>query len=263
MNNSSSAIFRDAERQSRGFTMVELMIAITVSLFLAGGAIAMLQSTRQTFATQSQLAQLQDNERLAMTFMAEVIESAGYTPSPQTYLNTTVLPAAVVSGATFAAGQGVYGTYTAAAPGDTVTIRYGASYVGGVADNIFNCAGTQNTATNPYDVFVNKFWVDNVTDPANPVLKCTFTPTSTNVAQIVPLVNGVKNLTILYGVKRSAANTLSCADTYLDGSQMAAADWTEVCSVSIEITFLNPLKTSTTIKVKRVVAVMNWAGVNT
>jgi type IV pilus assembly protein PilW len=256
MNNSSSAIFRGAERQSRGFTMVELMIAITVSLFLAGGAIAMLQSTRQTFATQSQLAQLQDNERLAMTFMAEVIESAGYTPSPQTYLNTTVLP---VSGATFAAGQGVYGTYNAAAPGDTVTIRYGALPL----DNIFNCAGTQNTATNPYDVFVNKFWVDNVTDPANPVLKCTFTPTSTNVAQIVPLVNGVQNLTILYGVKRSAANTGSCADTYLKGSQMAAADWTEVCSVSVEITFLNPLKTSTIIKVKRVVAVMNWAGVNT
>jgi len=160
---------------------------------------------------------------------------------------------------TFAtAGQGVYGTYTAAAPGDTVTIRYGAL----LNDNIFNCAGTQNTASGPYDVFVNKFWVDSVTDPLNPVLKCTFTPTSTNVAKTVPLVNGVKKLVILYGVKRSATNTGSCADTYLNASQMAAADWTEVCSVSITATFVNPL-TAAVITVNRVVAVMNWAGVNT
>jgi type IV pilus assembly protein PilW len=256
MNNSLSSVFRRAERRSRGFTLVEMMVAVTVTLFLIAGALTMLQSTRKTFAAQSQLAQLQDNERLASTFMAEVIESAGYTPSPQTYMNTTVLP---VSGTTFTiAGQGVYGTYSATAPGDTVTIRYGAL----LNDTIFNCAGSQNTATNPYDVFVNKFWVDNTTDPLNPVLKCTFTPTSTNTAQIVPLVNGVKNLTILYGVKRSTANTGSCADTYLNASQMAAADWTEVCSVSIELTFVNPLNTLP-IKVKRVVAVMNWAGVNT
>jgi len=257
MNNSISPVFRHTQRHSRGFTMVELMIAVTVTLFLIGGALTMLQSTRKTFAAQTQLAQLQDNERLVMTFMAAVIESAGYTPSPQNWKNTTVLP---ISGTTFAtAGQGVFGTYSAAAPGDTVTIRYGALQ----NDNIFNCAGTQNTAANPYDVFVNKFWVDSVTDPANPILKCTFTPTSTNIAKTVPLVNGVKMLTILYGVKRGTVNTLSCADTYLNANQMLAADWMEVCSVSIDVTFVNPLLTTSTIRVKRVVAVMNWAGVNT
>jgi type IV pilus assembly protein PilW len=257
MNNSPSPSFRHAERHARGFTMVELMIAVTVTLFLIGGALTMLQSTRKTFAAQSQLAQLQDNERLVMTFMAEVIESAGYTPSPQTYLNTTVLP--VVAGSFTTAGQGVYGTYSATAPGDTVTIRYGALKT---TDNIFNCAGTQNTTAAPYDVFVNKFWVDNTTDPTNPTLKCTFTPTSTGTAVIVPLVNGVKNLTILYGVKKSTTNTGSCTDTYLNASQMAAADWTEVCSVSIKVTFVNKL-TASTITVTRVVAVMDWAGANT
>ncbi len=261
MNNSISSTFRHAQRHTRGFTMIELMIAVTVTLFLIGGALAMLQSTRKTYATQSQLAQLQDNERLVMTFMAEVIESAGYTPSPQTYMNSTVLPGPVtVSGTTFTTpGQGVFGTYNAAAPGDTVTIRYGAGPA--ASDTIFNCAGTQNTTTVPYDVFVNKFWVDN-TVATNPILKCTFTPTSTGTAQIVPLVNGVKSLTILYGVKRSTTNTGSCTDTYLNASQMAAADWTEVCSVSITATFMNPIN-ATTITVQRVVAVMNWAGVNT
>jgi type IV pilus assembly protein PilW len=262
MNNSISPICRHAARHSRGFTLVELMIAVTVTLFLIGGALTMLQSTRNTFAAQSQLAQLQDNERLVMTFMAEVIESAGYTPSPQTYMNTTVLPVATVAGSTFAtAGQGVVGTHVVAAPGDTVTIRYGAGPA--ASDTIFNCAGTQNTTTVPYDVFVNKFWVD-ATDPKNPILECTFTPTSTGTSQTVPLVNGVKNLTILYGVKKNTANTGSCADTYLNATQVNAlpADWMEVCSVSIQVTFMNPINL-TTITVKRVVAVMNWAGVNT
>jgi type IV pilus assembly protein PilW len=255
MKYSAYTQFQRSKRHSRGFTMVELMVAVTVTLFLIGGALTMLQSTRKTFAAQSQHAQLQDNERLVMTFMAEVIESAGYTPTPQTYMNTTVLPA---SGTSFVAGQGVFGTHVATAPGDTVTVRYGAAQ----NDNIFNCAGAQNTTVAPYDVFFNKFWVDNTTDPNNPVLKCTSTPTSTNVAQVVPLVNGVKNLTILYGIKRSAANTGSCTDTYLNASQMAAADWTEVCSVSIAVTFVNPLTTAT-ITVQRVVAVMDWAGANT
>jgi type IV pilus assembly protein PilW len=255
MNNSISPEFRHARRHSRGFTMVELMVAVTVTLFLIGGALTMLQSTRNTFATQSQLAQLQDNERLVMTFMAEVIESAGYTPSPQTYMNTTVLPA---TGVFATAGQGVFGTHVAAVPNDTLTIRYGALQ----NDNIFNCAGTKNTTVNPYDVFVNQFWVDATTDPKNPTLKCTFTPSSTGTAQVVPLVNGVKNLTVLYGVKRSTANTGSCTDTYLTKGQMATADWTEVCSVRIQVTFMNPINL-TAITVTRVVAVMNWAGVNT
>lgn len=254
-----------SNRWSRGFTLVELMIAVTVTLFLIGGALAMLQSTRTTFAVQNQLAQFQDNERLVMTFMAEVIESAGYTPSPQTYANTTVLP---VSGVNFStAGQAVYGTFNAAAPGDTVTIRYGAA----LNDNIFNCAGTTNITTGPYDMFTNRFWVDN-TVASNPVLTCTFTPASTNVAVNVPLVNGVSKLTILYGVKRSiAANSGSCADTYLNASQMLPADWMEVCSVSITAAFKNPLNAGpnplntgpATISVTRVVAVMNWAGANT
>jgi type IV pilus assembly protein PilW len=254
MNNSISPEFRHARRHLRGFTMVELMVAVTVTLFLIGGALTMLQSTRKTYAAQSQLAQLQDNERLVMTFMAEVIESAGYTPSPQTYMNYTVLPA---SGVFATAAQGVFGTHVAAVPNDTLTIRYGALQ----NENIFNCAGTKNTTVNPYDVFVNQFWVD-ATDPKNPILTCTFTPTSTGTAQIVPLVNGVSNLTVLYGVKRSTANTGSCTDTYLTKGQMATADWTEVCSVRIQVTFVNPINL-TPITVTRVVAVMNWAGVNT
>ena len=137
-----------------GLTLIELMIAVAVASFLIGGVLVMVQSTRNTFATQNLLAQLQDNERLVMTFMAEVVEAAGYYPNPRLYTSTTVLP---VAGVFAAAGQAVFGTQNAVAPGDTVTIRYGAA----LNDNVFNCRGTTNTGVAPFDTFVNRFWVNN------------------------------------------------------------------------------------------------------
>ena len=162
-----------------------------------------------------------------------------------------------IAGVFAAPGQAVFGTYNAAAPGDTVSIRYGAA----LNDNVFNCRGTTNTTQNPYDTFVNKFWVNNAV-AANPVLTCTF---SSNVigATNVPLVNGVQDLVISYGIKRNAADTGSCADTYLRANQMLAADWSNVCSISMTVSFINPLKpTGPTINITRVIAVMNAAGAN-
>jgi hypothetical protein len=39
----------------------------------------------------------------------------------------------------------------------------------------------------------------DATDPKNPIFVYVYPPTSTGVAQVVPLVNRVKNLTVLYG----------------------------------------------------------------
>ena len=254
MNHTVPQTMQFAGNRQRGFTLIELMIAITISVFLIGGLLLMVQSTKNTFITQNQLAQLQDDERLVLTFMTEVIESAGYFPNPNLNINTTVLPAAGV----FATpGQAVFGTHVAAVPNDTVTVRYGA----GLNDNIFNCSGTTNTTVANYDTFVNKFWVNNAV-VKNPVLTCTFTDIATGAVLNVPLVNGVTNLQITYGVKRNVNDTGSCADTYLNASQMLTADWSAVCSINLKVTFTNPIKPANPITITRVIAVMNAAGVN-
>src|SRR5438552_1840764 len=69
-------------RNTRGFSLVELMVSIAVALFLVGGVVSMLASTRHTYKNQSQLSQLQDDQRLAMTLIANVVQSAGYYPDP-------------------------------------------------------------------------------------------------------------------------------------------------------------------------------------
>jgi type IV pilus assembly protein PilW len=241
----------------RGFTLVEMMVAIVISVFLAGGLIMMVQSTRNAFGNQQMLAQLQDNERLVMTFMAEVVESTGYFPDPVHNVNTTVFPGVGVFGS---AGQPVFGTYLAAAPGDSITVRYAAA----LNDNVFNCRGLTNTTVPIYDVFVNKFWVKpNPANPNFPILTCTVS--SAAIPQVdIPLVNGVQKLIILYGVKRSPADTGSCADTYLNASQMILPnDWSSVCSINVTMWFTNPLNpTGPPIVIQRVIATMNAAGVN-
>ncbi|HUI62177.1 MAG TPA: PilW family protein [Steroidobacteraceae bacterium] len=242
-------------RRERGFTLVELMVAITIAVFLLGGLLTTVQSTRRAFGDQNQLAQLQDNQRLAMTLMAAVIETAGYYPDPTNNSNTAVMPA----GGVFAtAGQPIFGVSNASAAGDTVTIRYGAGLNAGVnGDNVLNCLGTTNTTVAPYDTFVNQFSV------ANNQLTCTLT-TSAGAQAPVALVNNVKSLGVVYGVKRNGADTGSCTDTYLQANQMAATDWTAVCSVTVTLTFVNPLApTGPGIVIQRVIAVMNQAGVNT
>src|SRR5277367_3511107 len=189
-----------------GFTLIELMVAIVLSVFLSGGLVMMVQSTRSAFGSQQMLAQLQDNERLVMTFMSEVVESTGYFPDPVHNVNTTVFPAV---GVFLAQGQPAYGTYSAGPLGDTVTVRYAAA----LNDNVFNCKGLTNTTVPIYDVFVNTFSVKaNPANPLYPILTCTVSSAAIPLTDI-PLVNGVQKLIILYGVKRSLADTGSCADT--------------------------------------------------
>lgn len=245
-------------RRQRGFTLVELMVAIAVALFLLGGLFASLQSTRRAFRNQSVLAELQDNQRLAMTLIADVVESAGYYPDPKVNDANTVMPAV---GTTWVAGQSILGTYSAAAPGDTVSVRYGAK----LNDNVFNCAGRQNTATAGFDTFVNRFHVDSATNS----LMCQYTTAAGT--QDVVLVNGIQNMVILFGLTKSTgAPTGSCTDTYLRANQMTAADWSRVCSVRVTLTFVNKLDAvagstvaTAPISISRVIAIMGMAGVNT
>ena len=65
-----------------GYSLIEVMVAITIALFLMGGALTIVQHTGNAFKAQGQLTQLQDSERMAMALMTDVIQSAGYYPNP-------------------------------------------------------------------------------------------------------------------------------------------------------------------------------------
>lgn len=62
----------------RGFSLVELMVAITVGLILMTGVVQMFLSSKTVFSTQQGISRVQETGRLAMEFLAKDIREAGY-----------------------------------------------------------------------------------------------------------------------------------------------------------------------------------------
>ncbi len=251
MNALPGTVSCQSVRTQRGFTLVELMVTVAIALFLLYGLVTIVDNVRRTSLDQQSLAQLQDEQRFAMTVLTDVIQAGGYFPDPTAWTPASSLPAA----APYGQGQPFAGTHSAAAPGDTIGVRYRTA----INDGVINCTGGSNTAFNPTHLYTNAFSVS----PAGQ-LQC-----SLDGAAPVPLVSGVTNLTIYFGVKRNFATTDYNVDTYLTADQMVNADWDNVSSVRVILTFTNPLYRGPaggqppTITFDRVVEVMARAGAYT
>jgi type IV pilus assembly protein PilW len=242
----------------RGFTLLEIMIALTIGLFLMTALVTIVQSNKAVFGSQNQLEQMQDGQRMAMSLMADVIQSASYFPDPT--VNT--LGNTLQASGSFANSQGITGVFNAPAPisGDTVSVRF--MTAGG--DGILNCSGTSNPVGGPKTLYANLFKV--VTGVPSGQLICTMTTTAGSTDYT--LVSGVTNLSVLYGVNTSGAN--NSVDTYMNATQVTGGgNWQNVISVLIKLTFLNPLYTGAGqgqpqfITVQRVVDLMNHTGPTT
>jgi len=255
--------------RERGFSMVELMIAITIGLFLMAGVLTILQDTRSTNTNQNLLAQLQDAERVAMTMITDVVQQAGYYPNAETIASTTALPV----DATFTqAGQSVFGgSYGGPnAYGDTVTVRY----QGDSTNNVLDCGGSVIAAGTNEDM---QFYVStgnageielycSINGGNGVPLVALFEPSQSNPT--APAPPGGKWLSITYGVDSNGSGS---PNVYLPASSMAPGAgtdyWPSVYSVKLTVQFANPLygqagQTLQTIPFSRVIGIMNRTGVN-
>jgi type IV pilus assembly protein PilW len=262
----------------RGFTITEVMVAITLAVFLLMGLFSILQQTRNANNEASGLSQLQDDERVAMTILTDTIQQAGYTPSPNGNLQSMF----VADGVFANPGQLMVGGAGPVA-GDTLTLRY----VLGSFDSALTCLGTQNKGAAP-KVFKEIFEIKSNFTGWGSTLACS----SDDGVGDQPLVNNVVNLTFQFAVNTTSAipatppNAVGptsegsgamgngCpADTYIPTATMVAADWTNVCAVKVDITFINPLyqppgQPNPTpgqppyITFERVISILSKAGVN-
>src|SRR5580693_1096250 len=62
----------------RGFSLVELMVAITLAMIVTAGVISVFVGSRSAFEATSGTAALTDGGRFALTFIANSIRGAGY-----------------------------------------------------------------------------------------------------------------------------------------------------------------------------------------
>jgi len=247
--------------RQRGFTLLELMIALMIGLFLVGALLIVVQDNKRAFTSQNQLARLQDLERLAMTILADSIQQNGYFPDPTTNTAAALFPA---QGTLFPLqGQSLMGYTALSAGADAISVRRAATGGDGLIDS---CTGTSDTgATN---IIGSTFFIPDVSTGNTGQIWCsqgfTYYMVVGDVAATVtrnPIQ--VTNMTFLYGINSTGVATN--VDTYKQASQMSATDWLNVISVQITLSFTNPLYTATNgqpqnVTFSRVVDIMRQTG---
>jgi type IV pilus assembly protein PilW len=223
-------------RRQRGYTLIEIVIALLIGLFLLAGLFSIFSGTRRTSSQQNGLAQLQDEQRMAMSVLNDVVQNAGYFDTNTYQSALTAWPASVAvpaagTGVALAAGQGLTGTHTSTSTTDFLVARYATTG----SDNVINCSGATSTAATNY---VNTFYVTSTTINGVPTYVLDCTPDGTT-ASAQPLVIGVQNLQVWYGFSTTAGS--NNVDTYKTADLMTATNWANVTSVRVTLTFVNPL----------------------
>jgi type IV pilus assembly protein PilW len=246
-------------RHQSGFTLVEILIALLVGLFLAAGLITMTQHNKTTYNNQTLISQLQDNERFALSVINDVIQAAGYFPDP---LANTAMSDMPVAAPFTQQGQPLFGTARTAGTPATITAQYALAN----KDTVETCAGQVNGGAQA--VYANQFSVvPNVANPTQGQLICTVTTGGKQTK--VQLVSGVTDLQIRYGVTSPASALTHDVTVYKTADQMAAADWMNVTLVQVTLTFANPLAgqpgvpANATIPIVRNIGLMMRAAVTT
>ena len=257
-----------AARDERGFTLVELMVTVAIALFLLGGLVTIVGNVRQTDLNQRALAQLQDQERFALTVITDVVQAGGYFPDPTVWTPASSL----AQTGNWEAGQAISGTASAAPASDTLSVRLRTA----VNDAVLLCDGSTNTGQGPTHAFTNTFSVQAAAPPALGGLYCQVDNLGAAAAAPgVLIVPGVVGMKVYFGVKRNFAFSDYNVDTYLRAGQMCSPlfnpcggdDWSNLSSVRVILTFTNPLAGQAgqpaTIQVERVIEVMARGGVHT
>lgn len=213
-----------------GLGLVELMVVVLISLIMMSGLLALVFGSRQNFTAQYQMAQLQDNERLAMTLITNVLQNGGYFYNPASQTAGSAFPSSTAYSATFVANQYLYGTGNGTGS-DQVYVRYlvGPNNGGASSDGTMDCTGATNPSTSAALMDVNSFYVNTKTNQ----LMC-----QVNGGTAQPMVTGVTAMNILYGVAStgttSAVQYVTAAA--LNGSSPPAT-WSSVVSAQVTLTF--------------------------
>lgn len=207
-----------AVRQA-GFTMVEMMVAMTLGLLLVVVIGQVFVTSKESYRTTEDLSRMQENARFAAAQLSRVIRMAAFTTDPLAN-RTALFPLA-----TAPAVSGIDGGGTVA---DQVIVRHQGSGAGTADGSILDCQGNAIRAD---EMAVARFFLAAGANGAN-ALFCDNTGTVGPgiVTTQVELASDVENMQILYGEDTDLDAT---ANRYLPASDVASFD--NVVSVRIAL----------------------------
>jgi type IV pilus assembly protein PilW len=206
---------------SRGLTILELLVSVTIGLLLTVVIAQLFLNSRQTFATTDDMSRLQENVRFTQQLLTRSIHVAGYKSQPNSVT------------ATVFSGNPVIASTPGTSPTDpdSLTIRFqGSRGLTGTADGyVLDCLGVEIDAG---VMAVNTFFIgDGIGGRpmglnGRPALFCN---NGTTIAELVP---DVANMQVLFGEDTDADLT---ANRYVEVPNMS-----NVVSVRIALMFTTP-----------------------
>ncbi len=199
-----------------GFTMVELLVAMVIGLFLVAGVFQLFVANKQSSRIQNNLSHIQENGRFAINQLSSSIRMTGFKADP-------------TDNVTFATTGGLTGTDAAL---DELSVSFQAANDGRTVD----CLGTTFAAATPATTITNRFYIAN---DANGIsnLYCDQTSTLGGVTATSPLIEDVIDMQITYGVdtnNNGTANYYVNAATVTTGTA-GVADWPNVVSIHLSL----------------------------
>lgn len=228
----SPCSFRIASQ--RGFSIIELMVAIVISMLLTAAVALLYTSSRASSRNQDDLSRVVESGRSAMYILTRSVRQGGYLADPTSWVDSaTIFPNGT---------RPIQGTEGVAGANDTLTVSYqGSGPSAGNADNrIVDCLGnpvpfpTVSYPATPATIKVDVFSIAN--DPANgnePTLFCDDGSGTNRVA----LVAGIESMQILYGEDTNNPRDTN-ANRYVAASSVT--NWPNVVSARISLLARSP-----------------------
>ncbi len=199
----------------RGFSLVELMVAVLISSIVVIGIIQIFVSNRETSRVQTNLSRVQENSRFALEHISRVVRIAGYQGEdvdewalgPLSPGNGGVVP--------------VIGTNNDTNSSDTVTAVYMGSADGFTRDCQGNIVAAATTVANRFSL------------NASNQIQCAVSINGAGFGADVPLVDDVEAMHVLYGVDTDSDQS---ANQYLPAD--GVTNFNNVVSVRIGLLLL-------------------------
>lgn len=242
-------------KKIKGFTLVELMITLVLSLMITYAIAQVLISSNRSSVTSDGMSQSQETGRFVMSFLADQIRRAGL----DSITNDNVTAPAFVScadpnmvalldfggtaGNHMCSFESNLGGDPAVNPGDRLAIAWVPTVPAGGAADIRDCTGTGGYAVD--DIILNVFWIERDDASGMNSLFCQGHKFD-GAAIILPsnppqaIANGVDSMHILYGEATQVLplNKERNVTQYVHGGLPAdggVTNWDQVYAVKVSI----------------------------
>lgn len=207
--------YRVMKHPQAGFSLVELMVALSLGLFLLLGLIQAFIGNRISYRMHEAVSRVQENGRFSMEIIGRQIRMAGFRAQP-----LASAPLAAIEGRNNVTGGGD----SQALPGtDKLVLRYQGAADGSTVD----CAGNSiNAGAEVVAVLL-------VNEDRS--LRCAVSPSDIDKAVGVPLLNGVSDMQLLFGERQTDHSGTPPAQRYRYLTAGQVSDWSNIVSVRVDL----------------------------